>query len=276
HTNAVKHSGQLPTTDAVTVTDTLPAALTATAMSGTGWTCTLGTLTCSRSDALAAGEIWPPVVLTVNVASNAPFTVTNIANVSGGGEINTGNSSASDPTTIHSALNCGVFTPPVNFSVGANPRSVAVGDFNADGKGDLAVTNVASSNVSIRLGNGDGTFAAAVNYGAGTNPESVAIADFNGDGKGDLVIANNGSSNVSILLGNGNGTFAAAVNHGVGTGPISVAIGDFNGDGKGDLAVANGNNDSILLRNGNGTFAAAFSYAAGRGSFSVAIGASHA
>src|SRR5438093_8337374 len=87
YTIAVKNSGELATSGMVTVTDTLPAALTATAMSGTGWTCTLGTLTCSRNDALAAGEIWPPIMLTANVASNAPFTVTNTATVSGGDEV---------------------------------------------------------------------------------------------------------------------------------------------------------------------------------------------
>ena len=84
----------------VTVTDTLPAGLTATAISGTGWTCTLGTLTCTRSDALAASASYPAVTLTVNVASNAPASVTNTASVAGGGEINTANDSASDPTTI--------------------------------------------------------------------------------------------------------------------------------------------------------------------------------
>jgi uncharacterized repeat protein (TIGR02543 family) len=76
-----------------------------------------------------------------------------------------------------------------------------VGDFNGDGKQDLAVANQ-GGDVSILLGNGDGTFQPAVNFGAGTTPLSVAVGDFNGDGKQDLAVANNGSNNVSILLRN--------------------------------------------------------------------------
>src|SRR5438034_215867 len=59
----------------------------------------------------------------------------------------------------------GTFKPAVNFSTGASPISVAVGDFNRDGKPDLAVANNGSGNVSVLLGNGDGTFQPAVNYG---------------------------------------------------------------------------------------------------------------
>ncbi|HEX3125115.1 MAG TPA: hypothetical protein VHQ21_17590 [Rhodanobacteraceae bacterium] len=82
----------------VTVVDALPAGLAATAIAGTGWSCTLGTLTCSRSDALAAGASYPPITVTVDVANDAPANMTNMASVAGGGETNTANDSASDPT----------------------------------------------------------------------------------------------------------------------------------------------------------------------------------
>jgi uncharacterized repeat protein (TIGR01451 family) len=95
------NSGSAATSGTVTVTDTLPAGLTATAISGTGWTCVLGTLTCTRSDALAAGSSYPVITLTVNVANNAAASVTNTATVSGGGQTNTANDTASDPTTIN-------------------------------------------------------------------------------------------------------------------------------------------------------------------------------
>jgi uncharacterized repeat protein (TIGR01451 family) len=94
------NSGSAPTSAAVSVTDTLPAGLTATGISGTGWTCVLATLTCTRSDALAAGSSYPVITLTVNVANNAASSVTNSVAVSGGGETNTGNNTASDATTI--------------------------------------------------------------------------------------------------------------------------------------------------------------------------------
>ncbi len=96
-----RNIGTSATTGTVTVTDTLPSGLTATAIAGTGWSCVLGTLTCTRNDALAAGASYPVITLTVNVASDAPASVTNTASVSGGGQTNTTNDTASDPTTIN-------------------------------------------------------------------------------------------------------------------------------------------------------------------------------
>ena len=165
-------------------------------------------------------------------------------------------------------------SPPSSYTAGSGPDTVAVGDFNGDGKLDLAVANNVSNNVSVLLGKGDGTFHAAVNYGAGTNPTSVAVGDFNGDRKLDLAVANWNGNDVSILLGNGDGTFQPAVNYNVTFGPQSVAVGDFNGDGKLDLAVANyfGEALSILLGNGDGTFQAHVNYQAGSGPVWVAVG----
>jgi hypothetical protein len=106
----------------------------------------------------------------------------------------------------------GNFSAPsfVFIGAGTNPRSIAIGDFNGDGKSDLAVANLSSNNVSILLGTGTGTFGAATNFTVGTSPTSVAIGDFNGDGISDLAVANDGSTTVSILLGTGTGTFGAA------------------------------------------------------------------
>ncbi|MHB8156449.1 MAG: choice-of-anchor Q domain-containing protein, partial [Desulfocucumaceae bacterium] len=87
YTLTVTNSGTGPTSGAVTVTDTLPAGLTATAMSGTGWTCNPTTGIATRSDALAAGASYPAITLTVNVAANASASLTNTASVSGGGEL---------------------------------------------------------------------------------------------------------------------------------------------------------------------------------------------
>src|SRR5262249_37935320 len=103
------------------------------------------------------------------------------------------------------------FTPAPPVAVGTGPISVAVGDFNGDGKPDLAVPNNNSSKtVSIRLGTGAGGFTAAPDVTVGTQPRSVAVGDFNGDGKPDLAAANQNSKTVSIRLGNGDGTFTSA------------------------------------------------------------------
>lgn len=125
------NSGFAPTSGTVTVVDTLPAGLTATAINGTGWTCVLGTLTCTRSDALAAGASYPVITLTVNVSLTAPNSVTNAVTVSGGGETNGTNNNASDPTTINNAA-------PPNISL---VKSVSPGGTQAPGT-DLAYTIV--------------------------------------------------------------------------------------------------------------------------------------
>jgi hypothetical protein len=124
------------------------------------------------------------------------------------------------------------------------------GDFNGDGRLDLAVANNFSNSVAVLLGNGDGTFAPPVDYGVPNGPTSVAIGDFNGDGRPDLTVT--AGDAVSILLGNGDGTFSVAATSfvvgDIGSIPAWVAVGDFNGDGRPDLAVANmlSSNVSIL------------------------------
>ena len=123
----VSNAGPGPTTGTVTVIDTLPAKLTATAMNGTGWTCTLATLTCTRTDALASGANYPAIALTVNVAADAPASVINMATVYGGGEANTANDSASDVTAIAPVLVC---TYSVGPALGAFPAAGGSGSVN--------------------------------------------------------------------------------------------------------------------------------------------------
>jgi len=84
----------------VTVVDLLPPSLTATAMTGTGWTCFLATLTCTRSDVLAFGASYPPITLTVNVSSTAPGIVSNTAGVAGGGDTDSTNNITADSTSV--------------------------------------------------------------------------------------------------------------------------------------------------------------------------------
>src|SRR5258708_24115405 len=80
------------------------------------------------------------------------------------------------------------FAAPKSYPVGTAPAFIVTGDFNGDGKVDIAVGNAGSNDVSILLGNGDGTFKAAVNSPAGLSPQQMAVGDFNGDGKTHLFI----------------------------------------------------------------------------------------
>src|SRR3954471_22165058 len=101
------------------------------------------------------------------------------------------------------------FGAAANFGAGSNPRSVAIGDLNADAKPDLAIVNNSSGNVSVLLGDGTGSFGAATNFAVGSGATSVAIDDLNADGKPDLAVTHTGSpsAGVAILIGDGTGGF---------------------------------------------------------------------
>ncbi len=157
---------------------------------------------------------------------------------------------------------------------GAGSYSVAVADFNGDGKPDLVTANQLSNTVSVLLGLGQGSFGPATNIMVGDNPQSVAVGDFNGDKKPDVVTARYFNNAVSVLLGNGKGSFDPAINVGVGGFPRSVAVGDFNQDGKTDLVTANMyvNTVSVLLGNGQGSFTPPTIFGAGEFLTSVIVG----
>jgi Fe-S cluster biogenesis protein NfuA len=103
-------AGVLPTSGTVSVTESVPTGLTLVSMAGTGWTCPSAGTTCTRGDSLGAGASYPPITVTVNVASNAAATVTNSVSVSGGGDSNT--HIATDATTILSSTASPVTAPP--------------------------------------------------------------------------------------------------------------------------------------------------------------------
>jgi hypothetical protein len=185
------------------------------------------------------------------------------------------NSNNGGPGTVSILLGTGTgsFGAKTDFGTGSNPQSVAVRDFNSDGKLDLAVANVNSDTVSILLGTGTGSFGAKTDFGVGVQPYSVAVGDFNGDGKADLAVGY-GAATVSILLGTGTGSFGAKTDYGTGGQPFSVVVSDFNSDGKLDLATANINGDtvSILLGTGTGSFGTKIDFGTGSNPQSVAVG----
>jgi hypothetical protein len=168
----------------------------------------------------------------------------------------------------------GTFQAEHRMGAGSFPLSVAVGDFDGDGRLDAAVANgLIPGTVSLLLGNGDGTFRGIPRaFEVCDFPNSVAVGDFNGDGLLDVAVACQGRirppvrpGGVSVLLGNGDGTFQVA---GVELGGSAnfVAVSDFNGDGVPDLAVTYSSPPDqvrVFLGNGDGTFQAPRSFAIG-------------
>jgi len=106
----VSNIGSQATSGTITVSDTLPpSGLAPTSISGIGWSCTQPAGPCTRSSTLLLGDSYPVITLNVNVDLAAPLSVTNTASVSGGGDINPGNNSAADLTTINPAT----LIPPI-------------------------------------------------------------------------------------------------------------------------------------------------------------------
>src|SRR5262249_38527591 len=151
---------------------------------------------------------------------------------------------------------------------------IATGDFNGDGRADLAWADESAGAASVLLGYGDGTFPdTPQSYATDPFTNLVTVADLNGDGKSDLVTTN-GNNTVSALLGTGDRTFQAAQNTVTGHYVSSMAVADFTGDGKLDLVTANGDDDTVgvLPGNGDGSFRNAQFTAFGSGLAAVATG----
>src|SRR5262249_57134998 len=96
----------------------------------------------------------------------------------------------------------GTFRAGVQFAVGTGPVSLAIGDFDGEGRLDIVTANKGSKDVSILLGNGDGTFRAAgtvpVATASGSGPVAVVVGQFSDD-NGDGVVDSRDFLDVAVL-----------------------------------------------------------------------------
>ncbi len=194
-------------------------------------------------------------------------TVTGKASVAPTGTVSFVDTTNSDyvlataPLTPQPATGTLTFLNSANPGTAPYPQSVAVADFNGDGKLDLAVPVYSLPGLDVFLGNGNGTFQTAPPLSAiSPNVGFAAVADFNGDGKPDLAITLPDDNSIVVLLGNGDGTFTALPEISV-PNVYAIAAADLNGDGIPDLVTANPGSSSlsVLLGKGDGTFAPAIS-----------------
>jgi len=124
-------------------------------------------------------------------------------------------------------------------TVGKGPVALATGDFNADGRTDLAIVNQTDNTLTVLLNNGDATFSAAANspLATGATPTGLTITDFDGNGIPDVAVTNGGADSVSVFLGLGLGIFAPQFELPAGTNPTAIIAGSLSGESGTDVAI---------------------------------------
>jgi hypothetical protein len=166
--------------------------------------------------------------------------------------------------------------PP--FDAGPRASAVGAGDFNADGRIDLAVAHWDNGVVTILQRNAPGSnpmFTAVSSVPTGIHPRHIAVAKFDGDGDPDLAVTNEASGTVVTLLGgSGFGFTPEGSPISVGSLPQHVIAHDFNGDNRPDLAVSNYGSDSVslMMRQASGGFAPTAPLSVGDGPVGIAVG----
>jgi len=172
----------------------------------------------------------------------------------------------SDTLTVFLQVEGGGFAQPLSLgdsSLTNQPRSVALGDVDGDGRLDLVSVNELSDTLTVFLQVEGGGFAQPLSLGDSsvTNlPVSVALGDVDGDGRVDLVSANGFSDTLTVFVQAKGGGFAQPLSLGDSSlteGPRSPALGDFDGDGRLDLVSANGFSGTltVFLQEEGGDFA---------------------
>ena len=139
---------------------------------------------------------------------------------------------------------------------GTFQTGIALGDFNEDGNQDILFSNETTTNVSLRIGDGNGNFSGSANFSAPVHPWRIVTADFNNDGHLDYAVAGNNGSASQVRLGDGNGGFDSGTNYRLTMDAAFITTADFNSDGNPDLATSSSGYQSdgiqVAVRLGDG------------------------
>ena len=181
-----------------------------------------------------------------NLTASADFQLTNLAAVT---------------CTINNGLDSAtLFLPYKQYNCGKTSHGVGVGDFNNDGRKDVALS--ASGIMLIFLQDSNGNLSQPRVYAEGASSDYLAVGDLNTDGLDDIVTANSPYNNISVFLQKRDGTFAYPVTYATGTNPDSVAVGDINSDGLKDVVISHWNSAviGVFTQNLGGTLNPMVSY----------------
>jgi hypothetical protein len=138
------------------------------------------------------------------------------------------------------------FAAKVQYAAGTGPQGIMIGDIDADGLPDLAITNADGGGTSIRVLRNTSTsgifnFVSSGNFTTGGGPYDLALGDLDGDGQLDIATVNYSGQNVSVLLNTttavGAISFAIKTDFAIGRSALKIALGDLNGDGRLDVVI---------------------------------------
>jgi hypothetical protein len=263
----VSNAGQFSITSGVTVVDQLPAGFTATAISGSGWTCTLASLTCTRADSLAQGATYPNITITVNIpasySGNAvdAATASYVSNLDSAVTTGTSTVAVRTPTPVNltSSPNPSMLGQPVTLTASVKPGVTGQVSFY-DGINPLGIATITAGHAILTtdlLASGSHSLTAEysgdANYTPGVSPVQIQTV---------TALANTG--------------FAPSTSDYTVTGLVSLFSSDLNGDGIPDLVTTNStypnSSISVLLGRGDGTFGPAVTYSLKNSPNSLAIG----
>ncbi|MEI6508716.1 MAG: FG-GAP-like repeat-containing protein, partial [Bacteroidota bacterium] len=220
---------------------------------------------------IVVGDLDGDGKLDLAVSNNSASTISIFRNTSTSGSITTSS-----------------FAAKVDFSVGSNPRGIALNDIDGDGKLDIAVGNNTGNTVSVLYNTStsgsitSGSFAAQLTFSS-SSPNDIVFSDIDGDGKAEMLVANGASNITSVYLNTASrgsitsSSFATAATYTTGSFAQGVATGDIDGDGKQDMVIVNSSSNTVsLFRNtstlGSLGFAAKVDFTTGTTPSSVKLG----